>query len=1298
MAKEGLPCVLLLFLLAASRGHCLWNTTIYVSEGGTDSPACWNNSGIENACQSLAFAAEGITNSTQIILASGSHTLNATIAVVQKHDVAFVGATENTYINCINVGGTQGPGLHFENTLRLYVANLTFLGCGSLANSTVDNSSSPGSTIEVRSAVYALNSTDVRIESSQFLNGTGVGVILYDVTGTVRMESLVFSGNAVPDEEKAIYPGGFGIYIEHTYCTPGQTSACNYRSNPFNNASVYVIRNTVFSHNEGNAAQREFVPDKGRVSRILGRGSGIMITLKGVSTGNTFEISGCRFFNNTALDGGGVWISLQDFASENSFLVSQSVFQDNHVQTYGGSFRIGIEFYDCDQCVTGNDIALEGVNFTRNSAALGGAVDIFSSQMSVVATNTISFSGCSWVNNTAIIGSAVMLTPEAWNSLTDGYLPTPVFDKCTFTGNEVVNQGSSDPDLFTSAGALFISTSVVNFTSSVVFSGNTGSAIYINAGSINVLENTTVVFDGNHGDRGGALAMLGFSTIRAFRGSNVFFVNNQATDVGGAIYSSSTDETDYYFSRSCFLRFSDNIASPDEWEVDFYFVNNSAKRYGHSIYATSLLPCARAAAINSSENINVTDVFLWRPFHYSDSETPYNIASDPSTILLNVSMANLAISPGEVVNLKPISMDDLNNSIKSVYKASLSNSTAPVQIDSSFQYVSDGNIRITGNVNSSFQLNLQSIGFHQVRGSVDITLAGCPPGFVLQENASATQCICSTSTNHRRYEGITQCNYQKFQALLNKGFWAGCYRGDLVTAECPLGYCRYVPGDQAYLPLNKTCQALDDYLCGARKRTGLLCGDCLDHYTVVFHSQRYLCAKCKNVHLGWLFYLLSEFLPVTLLFLFIVTFNISLTSGDANCFILFAQVLDFFEVNSLGTFTLPDGVQTLTSIYRFIFGIFNLDFFRFDELSFCLWDGATVLDVLAFKYITTAFALGLILMLIVFYRYLSCRCCPKQFAFRSTSVIHGITAFLIVSYAQCAKVSFQLLTRIQLMGQGAVGVKSVVFLSGTTEFFSTGHLPYAIPAILVLVIFGTLPPILLLAYPAFLKIVAFPRVEKVYLRLSCNRIRPLQTLKPILDSFQGCFKDSFRFFAGLYFVYRLLLAAAFAFSTNAVEFYVSLEVIVVIMLALHAIMQPYIRRFYNVVDTIIFANLAVINGISLYDYYWAQYQSTHRDNLVTTSSIQVVLIYIPIFYIAFLVVLKLAAQNSRLRYKMRNLNQYLLIYTDTEPHAVNYTEITAGTSSPEPFDSDHLPARLFELEESGSPDQATPAGNYGTVM
>ena len=224
---------------------------------------------------------------------------------------------------------------------------------------------------------------------------------------------------------------------------------------------------------------------------------------------------------------------------------------------------------------------------------------------------------------------------------------------------------------------------------------------------------------------------------------------------------------------------------------------------------------------------------------------------------------------------------------------------------------------------------------------------------------------------------------------------------------------------------------------------------------------------CKYGYLGWLFYVLSELLPVTLVFLTVVLLNVHLTAGMWNSIILYAQIIDFIGTRSFQSSDLPRGLSVLTGFYQLIYASFNLDFFKFeDTLSFCLWDGATVMDVLVFRYLTAAYAILLLLILLLSFKSPCWNKCQKVWergqaavgrSHHKDLVIHGILAFLVLSYAFCVKVSFQLLTGVQLHGQGHTPVKRVVLLSGNIEFFSVDHLPYALPAMFVLTL-TTLPP------------------------------------------------------------------------------------------------------------------------------------------------------------------------------------------------------------------------------------------------
>ena len=88
-----------------------------------------------------------------------------------------------------------------------------------------------------------------------------------------------------------------------------------------------------------------------------------------------------------------------------------------------------------------------------------------------------------------------------------------------------------------------------------------------------------------------------------------------------------------------------------------------------------------------------------------------------------------------------------------------------------------------------------------------------------------------------------------------------------------------------------------------------------------------------------------------------------MTSGFMQSLLLFTQTITF--INLTLSPTLSKTSQTLVRIHTFLLGFLNLDFFRLDQLSFCLWSGATVLDNLAFRYVTTFFTILLLAVFII---------------------------------------------------------------------------------------------------------------------------------------------------------------------------------------------------------------------------------------------------------------------------------------------------------------------------------------------
>ena len=1279
-----------LFISLSDQGH----VDVYIDWiTGKNNRSCWSTG---NPCKTLDFACQGIQNNSQIVLLPGFQQLQYDTTLSYFENISIIGQ-KNSIVNCTD---DAGIGLKFFNVTNLSIADLSFLHCGTLQESTSISYQNLSTTLRFRSAVYIINSTNIHISNTTFIKNLGIGIAMFDTAGEVIVEHSHFKLNMVPKKEQGTYPGGGGIYIEHTLCSPGSIlqDECNFKDNPYVNNNSYTIKNCTFSNNTAKTLPHStttFLNKKGPTLQRLGRGGGISIALKGLASHNNFCIEYCDFTGNKGKIGGAIAIQIDDQANDNHVTISNVNMKYNQAEEGGGGIEFG--FFNTD-IVNNNSVVFDNCYFLENRAVYGGAVSFYSSRTrySVMINNSIVFFNCQWVYNVADVGAAVVLFPEDWTLISDGYLPTPVFHNNEFTANRITTFGNDQISIaniskhILGGGIIYSDTVTFNISGKTTFQSNSGSSIHISAAQINVCPDTVLQFEGNYARRGAGLCLIGFAGLTAHRNATITFKDNNAQDIGGAVLYYTVDFLDFINSRRCFLRYSE-IIPPNNWTAKFIFVNNSAEKYGHAIYATSLKPCARASVINGSTIYDLHNVFNWTSFEFTPPlYSKHILSTDPAELTLD--SPGIYVSPGIASKLPITVKDDLEQDMETVLLARCENCSENAGIMNSYTYLSDKKIAFEGNDTRPLFISLDTTNNKPIGINIVVVLTQCPPGYFLNEN---NECVCSVSTGHQ-LPGIVACNETQHQGVMQVGYWAGCVNGSsglLTTAQCPLGYCEYPNQQNGLVVLPPNCTFLEKTLCKPKNRRGWLCGECSEGFSVYYHSNRFKCGICPHPEYGWLFYILSELLPLTILFVVVIVLDINLTSGSATSFILFAQTLDFFEVTAFGSYKTPAAIEILSRFYWFIFGFFNLDFFKLDTFSFCLWKGATVLDVLAFKYVTTLYALLLVGILFLMMKYCRCnvlgRCPGRNERYGGYTVINGLTAFFIITYSQCAKVSFETLTRFSVNSNDpSFNNVNVVFLSGNTNFFSREHLKYAIPAVVV-IMYTALVPLVLLFHPLYFMFkkgllskgiinesVAVYDARRKYCR-SCWPSFNLY-LKPILDAFQGSYKDNSRFFAGLLFLYRLIIAASFAFSVSAVQMYFLLEVVVVIMLMVHSIFQPYHKRSHNIVDSLIFSDLALINGFSLFNY--ASIQLGTKQHFEVFAAIQLVLIYIPIIYIFILLILKLLWCYKPMRKKLQPLNQYISIFnqyqqeTDEQQHLLDEDEEERWDN----FDADHLPARLFE--------------------
>ena len=140
----------------------------------------------------------------------------------------------------------------------------------------------------------------------------------------------------------------------------------------------------------------------------------------------------------------------------------------------------------------------------------------------------------------------------------------------------------------------------------------------------------------------------------------------------------------------------------------------------------------------------------------------------------------------------------------------------------------------------------------------------------------------------------------------------------------------------------------------------------------------------------------------------------------------------------------------------------------------------------------------------------------------------------------------------------------------------------------------------------------------------------------LFDSFQ-CYKDNYRFFSGLYFLYRIVPLLLQAVYTDMIYSYTIIEVFFILALSINGILQPYKKNCHNIIDSLIFTNLAIINAISLYNHQKiTDGKDDSKKSLITTTTIQSILIYLPLIFILANAI-RLVVKWSRLKIKERKL-------------------------------------------------------------
>ena len=562
----------------------------------------------------------------------------------------------------------------------------------------------------------------------------------------------------------------------------------------------------------------------------------------------------------------------------------------------------------------------------------------------------------------------------------------------------------------------------------------------------------------------------------------------------------------------------------------------------------------------------------------------------------------------------------------------------------------------------------------QVHCSNEARFSGqnCPPFFVHTDNS----CHCGFSMDEETalYQWATsavRCHINANNTYANlKPIFCMSYK---ETTGVILGFCSYNscsrrPESQCtgrglrYVKVPQEPQLINDIMCGEINRTGILCSKCKDGLGPAVFTYGLPCVECLGNTRGWLLYLTLALLPSTLFFLLIIALQIHVSSSALDSMVLMCQII--VNVVNWSPAGLLSGSKSLHSLQIFlltVYGIWNLDFFRYLVPPFCINENMTTLQIVSLEYLLALYPLLLITVTYILielhdrgcrvlvlmwrpfhrcYTYFRRQWNPKA------TIIHAFTSFLLLSYVKIIAISGTLLhsarfynTTFEISGPSAY----YVYVDPSLQRFDAHHAPYAALGLFSILIFTVLPLLLLVLYPL--------RLTQRFLNALFFRAN---FLHEVIRSLQGCYKDGtspaggrdLRMFSAIFLCCRIFFVLILLMPSIAG----TVGIITVFVLApLVTYLKPYKEEWCNLWSSFVLITIGTVACAVPLSHFLFGYIVLN------------VLACLPLLYM-ILLVLSVAARKTHM------VNKLKCVY-----HRINFCPGTAGDDA-----EDSLPYRLIQ--------------------
>ena len=402
---------------------------------------------------------------------------------------------------------------------------------------------------------------------------------------------------------------------------------------------------------------------------------------------------------------------------------------------------------------------------------------------------------------------------------------------------------------------------------------------------------------------------------------------------------------------------------------------------------------------------------------------------------------------------------------------------------------------------------------------------GCPMGFVNYDN----KCDCDKVLS---VLFAFTCNINDRTISRPSNSWISAATNNythsyMICQICPFDYCLPQSSHLHLSYLNSQCRF---------NRSGLLCGQCQQGLSTVFGSSE--CERCSNVYL--LLSLLFAVLGILLVFV-LFTINITVTDGTINGFAFYVNIV---SINGTIFFQFHE--------FSFVFiSISNLDL----GIKTCFYSG---MDDYTKIWLQLAFPIYLILIaasLIIASRY-STRI-QRLTARRALPVL--ATLFLL-SYTKMLRTTC-----------------IVLFLYSRVIYLPSNKtkLMWSVDANVPL--FEAKFIILFITCLALFSIMILFNIILIFTRFFM-RFRLVNKFKPLIDAYQGAYKDNCYYWIGMQLVIR---AVFLGLSSLDRTMNLTIEIILIsILTGVHGLLRPFKSKYKNYQEHFWLINLHMLHVLA----------------------------------------------------------------------------------------------------------------------